>query len=82
VEQEQYDALLAMFTSEGWQVFQQFTQERMQGINNSAYYWENEDQWKHAKGMHTILSEVLGFENFIRQSLEMQELEEEDVSLS
>lgn len=78
-QEQEYEALLEMFNSDGWKHFQkEFKDVLEQMVEWAPDQCPTNDDWQFRRGAIAQLRIVTGYEQFIRLSLAQ---EEEDASL-
>ena len=74
MKEEEYNALVDMFESDGWKVFTTTLSEVYEGTLQSApSAAETGDQWQILRGQLSQIQSILGYENFIKLSYEAQQ---------
>lgn len=80
LEQQEYEALLEMFNSKGWEIYsKQWEDTLKQMIKMAPDYCITNDTWQYQRGAIDQIKRVTGYEHFTRVSLEQVENEDAPV---
>lgn len=75
-----YDSLVDMFASDGWKEFMSDNSASLSSLVDNAYMdCRKSKDWHKRRGEIEQLSRIVNYEDFIRQSLEQLEAEDDSV---
>lgn len=73
-DEEYYEKLIELFSTEGWKMFQTEAKERLTSLIDAAPdVCTTNETWQYQRGCIATLRTIVGYENFIRSTMEQAE---------
>ncbi len=80
MDEKEYEALVEMFATDGWKMFINGSKELEKTFCEAApTYADTNDKWQFARGQISQLRRIIGYEDYVIMTKEMESQDEDTV---
>ncbi len=73
-QEKRYDALQAMFNSEGWEEYTTYIEDELtRAVDTAAFQCPTNESWQMRRGMIDTLTKLRGYQNWIEVQRDVAE---------